>query len=169
MNENQETPAVSPEQAADLQRLQQAATEGQAAPLAEGQEEPAPAVDLAGELSALTLAFVAMASPLLPSLAVIYTPDTTQAAASAVAAVCEKHGWLQDGIAQGYGEEVAAAVVLVPLAIATAQGVKHDLAELERKNKPQAVEAPAVVEGEPVVSVNGSVQGWQPGGARENG
>lgn len=119
------------EQAADLAALTAAA---EAAPPLPGSPEAAAMAmpdqreRIAGELSALVLAFVGIARPILPSLAEIYTTETTQAAAAAVAAVCVKHGWLDDGLMGEWGEEIAAAVVLLPLGFATVQGVRADLA-----------------------------------------
>ncbi|SOD41614.1 hypothetical protein [Nitrosovibrio sp. Nv4] len=115
---------------------------------------------LAGEIAGLVAMFVKVASPALPSLSGIYTEETTAAAAQAVAAVCKKHGWMQDGVAHGYGEEVAAACVLLPLAFATYQGVKHDLAasgvrQVEVKPVPgtgQVAGAKTVIIGAPVAA-----------------
>ena len=136
----QQAPAMTPEQAADLAELQGGAAEQ----VAHGAEEPAaPGLGLAGELKALTLAFVAMASPIFPSLGRIYTEQTTEAATNAAAAVCIKHGWLQDGVMGEWGEEIAAAVVILPLAFATVQGVKGDLAEARAKQ--QQIEGPGKV------------------------
>lgn len=122
---------ASPEQAADLAALQ-AAADGQS-PLPGSPEAAALAMPdqrerITGEIAGLVLAFVGIAKPILPSLAEIYTAETTQAAAAAVAAVCVKHGWLDDGLMGEWGEEIAAAVVLVPLGLATAQGIRSDLA-----------------------------------------
>jgi len=69
----------------------------------------------------------------LPSLETIYTPEVTASAAGAVAAVCQKHGWLPEGIAGQYGEEIAAAVVLLPLGFATVRAVKGDIEANNRK------------------------------------
>lgn len=115
---------------------------------------------LAGEIAGLVSMFVKVASPALPSLAGIYTEETTAAASQAVAAVCKKHGWMQDGVAHGYGEEVAAACVLLPLAFATYQGVKRDLAasgvrQVEIKPVPgteQAFSPKTVIIGAPVAA-----------------
>lgn len=134
---------MKPEQVRELpaeQAAELAALEAQAGPV-EGQagrvaEPAAPAVDLAAEIKALTLAFVGMAAPILPSLPTIYTEETTAAAAGAVAAVCNKHGWMQGGLMGDYGEEIAAAVVLLPLALATYRGVSGDIAAMKKKPGP---------------------------------
>lgn len=128
----QEAPQLSAEQAADLAALQFAAAVEPVAMPGAPVEPPRPA--LADELKALALAFVGIAAPMLPSLARIYTEETTTAAAAAVAAVCEKHGWLTDGVMGDYAEEIAAAVVLLPLGFATVQGVRGDLAALRIGN-----------------------------------
>lgn len=129
------------EQAADFAALAAAASV-EAAPLPGAPVEPErPA--LADEIKALTLAFVGMAAPILPSLAKIYTEETTTAAAQAVAAVCEKHGWLSAGLMGDYGEEIAAAVVLLPIGFATVQGVRGDLAAMRKKPEAEPATLPA--------------------------
>lgn len=126
---------VSGEQAADLAALEMAAAAQapvQGSPEAVAAAMPDQRERIAGELAGMVLAFVGIAAPVLPSLAEIYTKETTEAAAAAVAGVCVKHGWLDDGLMGEYGEEIAAAVVLLPLGFATVQGVKADLAKREK-------------------------------------
>lgn len=140
-NEKTEVPVIPVEQAADLQALQMAAAldTGPGAPVAEPE-----APKLAEELKGLVLAFVAVASPLLPSLGRIYTEETTGAAAAAVGAVCEKRGWLSGGILGEWGEEVAAALVLLPLGYATYQGVKGDLSALDAARVKEKAQVPII-------------------------
>ena len=135
---------TNPEQAADLAALQAAATEqAQAQALAQPQPEPGP--DLAKEIAALVGVAVATLGPLFPSLRTTYTPEVTQAAAQAVAAVCDKHGWMQGGMMGRWGEEIACLAIVGPLAYQTAQGIKADLAAREEKPKdPAKLEAPKV-------------------------
>lgn len=164
---------MSDEQAADFAALSMAAAAGPD-PMREQQEQQqaqqqAGAVDLAGEIAGLVLAFAAVARPILPCLADIYTPEVAQQAAGAVAAVCVKRGWLSGGLVGDYGEEVAAAVVLVPLGVATWQGVRRDIAAL----KPADQGRPVVGAGAPAEpgarSVSfGAVQHGEVGGD-ENG
>jgi hypothetical protein len=130
----------SAEQAADLAALQ-----GMVGPLpgqedaGEGQAMAAPPPDLAGELAGLVQAAVGMLAPMFPSLPGIYTPESTQAAAGAVAAVCQKHGWMQNGLMGRYGEEIACVAVVGPLAFATYKGMQQDLAA--RKPPAQVAQA----------------------------
>lgn len=148
-----EAPAMTPEQAADLAALQA----GAAVEVEAGAPEAAePQANLADEIKGLTLAFVAMASPILPSLGRIYTEETTASAAAAVAAVCEKHGWASGGIMGEWGVEISAAVVILPLAFATVQGVKEDIAANNAKAK--QISAPAY----PEKPVPGPVAGFGP-------
>lgn len=129
-NEKQHAPASS-EQAADLAALESiASAEGNAAALVQQTQTVDERGKLAMELAGITQTFVAMASPVLPSLAKIYTAETVEAATQAAAAVCVKHGWLQGGVFDGYGEEITAAIVLGPLAFATYHGVRGDIAKL---------------------------------------
>lgn len=147
-NPVQQETAVSEDEAASLARIQAAvaAEEKMLTP------PPAPAVEekpaippnpkLTAELGGFIAAAVAGLSPMLPSLKEIYTDETIGMVASSVSVVCVKHGWLKEGIAGKYGEEVAAAFVLLPVAVATYKGVSADLAALAAKNKPQ-LPAPA--------------------------
>lgn len=128
------TTTAQPEQAADLAALQASANEqaqAQAQALAEPQPEPGP--DLAKEIAALVGVAVATLGPLFPSLRTTYTPEVTQAAAQAIAGVCNKHGWLSGGMMGKWGEEIACIAIVGPLAYQTAQGIKADMAAREAK------------------------------------
>jgi len=139
---NQELENLSAEQAADLARLQATADDQ---PLLPGQEPPPLPVDpvaaLADEIAGIVLSVTAVLSPALPSLKRIYTPETTKAAGVALAAVCNKHGWLSGGLMGDYAEEVSAAFILLPLAVTTYQGVKGDVENLKEKAEPKKVQA----------------------------
>lgn len=141
---------MSDEQRADFAALRAGVGEGQAAvtgstPVTES------GADLAGEIAGLVLVFVAMAKPVLPCLERIYTPAATQTAAAAVAGLCRKYGWLQEGVAQGYGEELTAAVVLLPLAFATYKGAQEDL----RLQNAVTEKIPVTLPGAAVIPGNG--------------
>lgn len=125
----------SAEQAADLGALRAAAQEeAQAGP------DLAPAgpvgPDLAQELAAAVAVAVAILSPMYPSLKTIYTPEATNSAAAAVAAVCRKHGWMEGGIVGKWGEEIACLAVCGPLAVATYKGIEADTEARKPKPKP---------------------------------
>lgn len=140
MTEKIEVAELSAEAAAGLAEFDQltGATEAPAAPGAVPEQEPAaPAVDLAGELAGLLLTVSAVLKPALPSLEKIYTEEKCASAGAALAAVCNKRGWLQGGVVGGYGEELAALAVVGPMAIATYAGVKADMAA--HKEKPAAL------------------------------
>jgi hypothetical protein len=94
-----------------------------------------PVVLLSDEVAGLIGAVVAALSPALPSLSGIYTASATKAAASAIAAVCVKRGWLSGGLFGEYKEEISAAVILIPIGMATYQGVMADLAMAKRVEK----------------------------------
>jgi hypothetical protein len=149
-NQQVQTP-VSDEEAASLAFLNAQVTkeEAQLTPTGETAPEAPAAPTLQDELSGLIGMAVALAGPILPSLTTIYTPETTNAVAGAVASLCTKYGWLQDGIANGYSEEIAAAMVLLPVGMATYQGVRSDLAAMQPKKPDQLTEkqfeAPPVV------------------------
>lgn len=116
-------------QAADLAELHAQAAEEAPPPVIgpDGRvvEEP-PQIDLGAELAGLVSAVVAILRPAYPTATALYTPEVIDTATGAVARVCAKRGWLQDGVVGEYGEEVAAAVVLLPLAVATVGAVKAD-------------------------------------------
>ena len=128
------------EQAADLAALQAAADE---APPPPGTPEPPPPVDLGAEIAGLITVAVATLGPIFPSLGDIYTPAATQSAAGAIAAVCEKHGWAQGGMLGKWGPEIACALVVGPLALATYKGISADLADMQaKKQKLEQLSAP---------------------------
>jgi hypothetical protein len=150
------TITTEPEQAADLAALQAAAAGSEAGQLEAGPEE-SPRLDLAQEITGLASVAVATLGPVFPSLKTIYTPEVTQAAAAAIAAVCEKHGWMQGGMMGKWGEEIACLAIIGPLAWQTSQGIKADLAarEKDKPTKPEALTGPgpdltAPVPGAPV-------------------
>jgi hypothetical protein len=118
---------ASTEQAADFAALQAAAGPAPGEVQAdEDQEQGRP--ELAQEIAGLVQAAVGMLAPMFPSLPGIYTPEATQAASVAVAGVCNKHGWMQGGVMGKWGEEIACVAIVGPLAFATYQGIKADIA-----------------------------------------
>lgn len=114
------------EQAADLAALESMAGEG-AQPVGEVQEVAA-APDLAGELGGAITMAVGMLGPMFPSVQRIYTPEVVTAVSGSVAAVCNKHGWLQDGLMGRYGEEIGCLAVVGPVAVMTYKGIQADIA-----------------------------------------
>jgi hypothetical protein len=133
--------ASTSEQAADLQALQAAAAEGQPGTVAQAAPEPT-GPDLASEIAGLVSVAVATLSPVFPSLKTIYTKETTAAAAAAVAGVCNKHGWLQNGLMGKWGEEIACLAIVGPLAYQTAQGIRADLAARAPAKPPERLGGP---------------------------
>lgn len=135
---NKEIQQLSAEQAMDLAALVETANDQ---PLIHGQEPEAEPADkkatLAAEISGIIDAVVAVLNPALPSLGRIYTPVVTGAVSSGISAVCIKHGWLAGGLIGDYAEEFTAAIVILPLAVATYQGVKADIAAI-KPAKPKA-------------------------------
>lgn len=127
---------ASTEQAADFAALQAAANEAEAgapgAPAEPVQQGP----DLGQEIAGLIKVAVATLSPMFPSLKRTYTPEVSEAAAGAIAAVCHKHGWMQGGMFGEYGEEIACLAIVGPLAFSTYQGITQDMAEAKAREKP---------------------------------
>lgn len=130
------------EQAADLAALQAAANDGAPGAPAPAAEPAPQGPDLAREITGLVTAAVAALGPMFPSLKAIYTPEVTQAAAQSIAGVCDKHGWLQGGVMGKWGEEIACLAVVGPLAVATYQGVKADLAARAPAKAPERIDGP---------------------------
>lgn len=118
---------------ADLAELDNIAAAAAAGP----QSEPAaaealapvmdPAAAIAADLAGLLSSLVRTLSPALPSLAEIYTPEVVGACSASVADVCVKHGWMAGGLGP-WKEEIMAFMVLGPVAVATFQGVRGDIA-----------------------------------------
>lgn len=100
-------------------------------------EAPAPAEpagpDLAGEITMGVNLALQVLGPALPSLRPIYTPETIRAAAESIAALCRKHGWLQDGLFARWGEEIVCAAICLPLAWQTNAAVRRDIAALKQR------------------------------------
>lgn len=151
--EEVEAASASAEQAADLAALQ-AMAGAEPVPVDPNAPPPPAPVDLAGELAGLVTMVVGILGPAFPSLTRIYTEQTIATAAGAVAAVCNKHGWMQGGLMGEWGEEIACAVVVVPLAIATAQGVRADI-EARKPAKPEQAQAQAATLASPTAAAGG--------------
>lgn len=153
---NQEIETLADEQAADLARLQAAAMDGEPTPMSEDVAQ-AEAPDKVAEMAAMLGAVVALASPLLPYLPTIYTPETVQALAGAYMPVAEKHGWNVGGWLERYAAELALVAVAGPVAIRTANAHKAWKAERAaearaKRGEPEPAsqgggERPAVVAG----------------------
>jgi hypothetical protein len=88
---------------------------------------------LSDEIAGALLMLSKMAAPMFPSLGLIYTPEACQAVGAAVQPVCEKYGWLQDGIGGEYGPEIMCVCVVGPMAFATYAAVKNDNAARQAK------------------------------------
>lgn len=135
----------------DLARLQAKADEtDQAAnpqqPGSEAQDSGEPELQtieltLDAEMAMLMGAVVKMLKPAFPSLEGIYTPEVIQALSASSAAVCNKHGWLQNGIGGKYAEELAFGFIVLPLGMATYKGVTADIAA-RKAAKPAKEEKP---------------------------
>ena len=116
------------EQAQDFAALERMA--GEAAPPGEaGAEAAEPArAPLDAEISGLLQMLSKVVAPILPTVAEIYTAETCATIGAAIAPVCIKHRSMQDGIGGRYGEEILAAAVVLPIAWATVEAARGDLA-----------------------------------------
>lgn len=132
----------------DLDRLEAeaAAVDGQATAAIDPSPQDAPeaaAPDVPAEVAALLQTVSGLFSPLFPCLASIYTPDTCRRLGDAAAPVMEKYGWSVGGLFERWGAEITLAATAFPVAMATWQGVKADLATKRApKAEPEAVKKP---------------------------
>ncbi|MGP1718175.1 MAG: hypothetical protein ACTS9Y_13425 [Methylophilus sp.] len=83
---------------------------------------------LDAEMAMMLNMILNMLKPALPSLEQIYTPPVIQALSESTAAVCNKHGWLQNGLAGKFAEELALGAIVIPVGLATYKGVTADIA-----------------------------------------
>lgn len=128
----------------DLDQLaaEAAAIDGQATAASEppmSEAEAAPAADVPAEVTTLLQAVAGMLSPAFPCLATIYTPDTCRRLGDAAAPVMDKYGLSVGGLFDRWGAEITLAATALPVALATWQGVKADIAA--RSKKPEKPEA----------------------------
>lgn len=132
IDQKSEVPEINGEQAAELAAIHALAADqvipGAPVPEPEPEQEP-----LAVQISGMLTMLVAMSAPIFPSLKAIYTEEAIEKVGIALEPVCNKHGWLQDGIGGKYGEEMMALVIVGPLAYATYAGISNDIAS----RKPQ--------------------------------
>ena len=137
-NDNQETVVheIDQEQAQEFASLNALAGD-QVIPGAPVEEEKPEGIPLSVQISGLLGMAVNIAGPMFPSLATIYTPEVIQAVGAALEPVCNKHGWLQDGIDSKWGEEIAALCVVGPIAYATYMGIQSDIAARTPSKPPE--------------------------------
>lgn len=106
------------------------AGEGAAQPGQEGAApQGTPRLSPGEEVAAALFMLGNMVAPVLPSVAKIYTADTCQKIAEGIDPVCRKYGWFQTGFQ--WAAEVQAAITVLPIAMATAVALKHDVAVLK--------------------------------------
>jgi hypothetical protein len=138
-------PAIDPEQAAELAALNAAANAAE--PVQPGEAQPAQqGPTLEQEITAMLTMVAGMVKPALPSVAGLYPPVVCETIGKTLGAVCDKHGWLQSGIGGKYGEEIMCLVILGPLAWATVEAAKTDIAARAPKKPDEsaAVVTPAI-------------------------
>lgn len=106
-----------------------------------GAEVPPPP-DVAAEVSALLLAVAGILTPAFPSLARIYDEPTCKRLGAATAPVLEKYGVSVGGLFDRFGAEISLIATAFPVAVATVQGVKSDLAARRQAAPPERVPHP---------------------------
>lgn len=107
--------------------------------------QPPQAANEAAEIVGLLTIASGLFAPVFPSLQKIYTQETMQQIAAAAVPVMNKHGWSTGDVLGKYAEELALAAVALPVALATLQGVKADIAARANErpqDTPQAITAP---------------------------
>lgn len=113
--------------------------------------EPVQPVNEAAEIVGLLTILAGLFTPVFPSLAKIYTPQTVQSLADAAVPVMQKRGWTTGEFLGKWAAELALAAVAVPVALATVQGVRADLAAAKAAEK--AAPAQAITQGAEAVPV----------------
>lgn len=121
---------ANPEQAAELAALEGLVKAAPAVPVPGEEQKPeaVPRPPLEQEIAGMLLMVTGILGPILPTVAKIYSKETCEAIGQAVAPVCKKHGWLQEGIGGKWGEEIMALVVVGPIGWATIEAAKADIA-----------------------------------------
>jgi hypothetical protein len=113
------------------------AIDAQIAPVmaaAEGVPEAAAVVaNDAEEIAALLQLLAAMAAPLFPSIAKIYTPEECAKIGAAAAPVMVKRGWSMGGVMGAWAEELVLLAAVAPVALATWDAVQSDMAAANKK------------------------------------
>ena len=137
--DDETTVAPGSEAAMDLRALERMAGEDPGAqpdPEAVAAELARPSLDeeIAGALKLLSKVI----APMFPTVAAVYSDDACNAVGAAVAPVCDKHGWLQGGMAGEWGPEIMCLVVVGPMAYATYTAVQGDLAAMAAKKRTEA-------------------------------
>jgi hypothetical protein len=136
---------MNPEQAADFAALKAAAAAGATQTYKEAgdiEPESTPKPDLGAEIAAALEIVATVLKKPFPSVANLYDENTRAMVGASVAAVCNKHGWLQGGMMGKWGEEIACLMIVGPLAYSTYEAGKSDIAKL----KATAERAPATLE-----------------------
>ena len=125
---------MSQEQAADLAALESMAGD-QASEPQNSAVQVVHTVALEVEISGLLKMLAAVIRPALPSVADIYTESTCDSIGGVVAPVCRKHGWLQGGVGGKWGDELLCLAVVGPIAWATVEAARADLAALRARKR----------------------------------
>lgn len=123
---------MSAEQAADLARLQDMVGTEQTPGTEQVEPEPVPAVSAEQSMAGL-LGMIGFAGPLgFPRLAAVWRQEACEAVADRAIPVFRKYAWGQrviDFLETGSGvEEMALAMVAVPMVLASVQAVQADMA-----------------------------------------
>ncbi len=136
---------LSTEQAADFAALENGAREEETTALAgaengQGVAQAVPVVELNKEIAGALLMVSRMVAPALPSVGALYTEEVCNTIGNSIAPVCEKYGWLQDGVGGKYGPEILCLCIVGPIAWATVEAAKADIAA----RKPAKPESPGI-------------------------
>lgn len=86
------------------------------------------------EVAGLITILAGLFAPVFPSLNKIYTKETVDSIAAAAVPVMAKHGWTTGALLGRYAEELALAAVVLPIGMATWQGIKSDIATAKEKD-----------------------------------
>lgn len=95
-----------------------------------------PAINQPEQIAAVLTMAVGILSPMFPSVAMVYTPDTINAVAAVTVPLANKRGVNVGAVLGKWTEEVAFAAVVLPLGFATYKAVLHDLEQGKPKGQP---------------------------------
>lgn len=94
-------------------------------------------IDAAAEVAALIQTIAGILTPAFPCLAGIYTESTCRSLGAATAPVMDKYGLSVGSLFEHWGAEITLAAAVIPVGLATVQGIKADIAARHVKPEPK--------------------------------
>lgn len=118
------------------------------------QQEAAALMDAASENAQQIAMIISLAMPAIgvmyPSLPAVYTPEAVQGVAGTMGPLLAKYGIRLKDLGGRYKEEIAAALVCGPVAVATYRAIGKDVAERAKREPVEAKPASGKIDAKPV-------------------